>query len=50
VNLEENVTNISRNLALLMVPLANKFVSFGEVGGSSSEVRSNEKLGDSEDL
>jgi hypothetical protein len=47
--LEEQVIDISHNMALLMVALENKFRPFGEVGGSNSEVGSNEKLGDSED-
>jgi hypothetical protein len=36
--LEEQVTDISRNMALLMENLLNKFIPFGEVGGSNSEV------------
>jgi hypothetical protein len=50
LRLEEQVVDISRNMALLMKALANKFGPFEEVGGSNLEVRSNEKIGDSEDL
>jgi hypothetical protein len=49
VRLEEKVTNISCNMVLLMVALANKFGPFKEVGGSKLEVELDENLGDSED-
>jgi hypothetical protein len=41
--LEEKVFDISRNMALLVVALANKFRPFKEVGGSNSKVGSDEK-------
>jgi hypothetical protein len=34
--IEEKVSNISCNMALLMTTLANKFGPFGEVGDSNS--------------
>jgi hypothetical protein len=46
--LEEKVIDISRNMALLMVALENKFEPFREVGGSNSDVGLEEKMGDSE--
>jgi hypothetical protein len=46
VRLEEKVVDISCNMALLMVALANKLRPFGEVGGSNSEIRSEGKLGE----
>jgi hypothetical protein len=49
VRLEEQVVDISRNMALLMEAVDNKFRPFREVGSSNSEVVSDEKLGDSED-
>jgi hypothetical protein len=49
LKLEEQVIDISHNMALLMVALENKFGPFGEVGGSNSEVGLDEKLGDNED-
>jgi hypothetical protein len=36
--LEEQVIDISCNMALLMVALENKFGPFGEVGGSNSKL------------
>jgi hypothetical protein len=36
-------------MVLLMAALVNKFVNFGEVGGSKSKVVSAKKLGDNED-
>jgi hypothetical protein len=47
--LEEKVTNIFGNMALLMATLVNKFEPFREVGRFNLEVGSDEKLGDSED-
>jgi len=47
--LEEQVVNISCNMALVMESLANDFSPFEEVVGSNLEVGSNENLGDSED-
>jgi hypothetical protein len=46
---EEQVIDISRNMALLMGALANTFGPFEEVSGSNSKVGFDKKLGDSED-
>jgi hypothetical protein len=48
--LEEKVTDLSRNMSLLMEDLENKMRPFKEVGGSKSKIRSNGKLGDNEDI
>jgi hypothetical protein len=40
----------SHNMNLLMVALARKLRPFGDDGGSNSEIRSEGKLGDQEDL
>jgi hypothetical protein len=47
--LEDQVFDISHNMALLMEALVNNFRPLGDIGGSNSEVGSDEKLGDSED-
>jgi hypothetical protein len=49
VRLEEKVIDISRNMSLLMVALARKLGPFREVGGSNSEIGSDEKSRDNED-
>jgi hypothetical protein len=41
--LEEQVVDISCNMALLMVNLMNKFIPFWEVVGSNSEIGLDEK-------
>jgi hypothetical protein len=46
--MEEQVVDISRNMALLLADLANKFGTFREVGGSNSKNRFDEKGRDSE--
>jgi hypothetical protein len=43
VRLEEKVIDISCNMTLLMVALANNLRPFREVGGSNSEIRSEGK-------
>jgi hypothetical protein len=43
VRLEEKFTDISCNMSLLMVDLASKLIPFEEVGGSNSEIESDEK-------
>jgi hypothetical protein len=50
VRLEEKVIDISHNMSLLMVALASNLRPFREVGGSNSEIRSDGKSGDNEDL
>jgi hypothetical protein len=47
--LEDQFVDISCNMTLLMVALANTFIHFKEVGGSNSEDGYDEKPGDSED-
>jgi hypothetical protein len=49
VRLEEEVVDISHKMTLIMETLVNKFIPFEDVGGSNSEVGSDEKLEDSED-
>jgi hypothetical protein len=49
VRLEEQVTNISHNMALLMAALASKLESFGEAGGSKSKIRTEGKPGGNDD-
>jgi len=41
--LEEKITDISHNMALLMASLANNFGPFGDVGGFNLEFGSDEK-------
>jgi hypothetical protein len=48
-SLEAHVVDINRNMNLLMEALENKLESLEEVGGSNSKIRSEGKLGDSED-
>jgi hypothetical protein len=48
--IEGKFVDISRNMVLFMEDLENKFGPFREVGGSNSEVGSDEKLRDCEDL
>ena len=47
--IEEQITNISCEMAFLMVALENKFGPFEEVGVSSLKAGSFKKLGDRED-
>jgi len=49
VRLEEQVTDISRNISILMVALASNLRSFREFGRSNSEIGSNGKSRDNED-
>jgi hypothetical protein len=49
VRLEEKVTNISRNMALLITTLSNNLGPFREAKGSNLEISSEGKLGDNED-
>jgi hypothetical protein len=48
--MEEKVTDISHNIALLMVDLEINIKPFKEVGYSNSEIGSEGKLRDNEDL
>jgi hypothetical protein len=50
VRLEEQIIDISHNMAFLMTTIANNFGLFWEVGGSNSKVGSDEKPRDIEDL
>jgi hypothetical protein len=47
--LEDQVVDISHNMSLLIMALANKFGLFREVGGLNLEIGSDEKWGDNED-
>jgi hypothetical protein len=47
--LKEQVTNISRNMSLLMAALASKLEPYEEAGGSNSKIGSEGKSGDNED-
>jgi len=48
--LEEKFVDISRNMVVLMATLAINLGLFGEVRGSNSIIRSEEKSRDNEDL
>jgi hypothetical protein len=48
--LEDKFNDISHNIPLLIVDLVSKLRSFREVGSSNSDIGSEGKLGDNEDL
>ena len=50
MRLEEQVVEISHNMSLIMVALANKLGRTREVGVSNSEIRLEGKLGENEDV
>jgi hypothetical protein len=50
VSLEEKVTNIYRNVSLFMEDIARNLRPFKEFEGSNSEIQSDGKPGDNEDL